>query len=877
MAIPTVTLLATVIAFVSASSPLNVTKLDCGFRKLALEQARKIQPFRTEEEFESVFKALELGRLCGETMPKRAVPAVRQNNQHNNSVCSAVHVNPVTGNDDTHPGTFMSPFASIERALQEIRSERFAQACANDKKTVVLSPGMHYINKTIELTAADSNTHMVSSPDGMAWISGGVSVPSMEWKPTHEGSKLWVATLAEAWAPKEVTGLFTERSHVRLTRARYPNANIETTTWGYASPDRFNVSIQAQAVSEWIKPPVGKAPTFETIDLSVPNPSGYIKNDSTMSEYNTWTTGRGGVCDTVWNPGQDSYWCSNGSAGGWAEVDAACATAGQLQLPVGMEIDTKSANLSRMLKWKNPAGAIVHAWHSQSWATHMFRVDKQSKGLKGETTLSFSSGGQQGGRNWCRCDQCTYAGSWCGQHQTPPKPDTRLISGSWYVEGVLEELDQPGEWHYDSTTRELTVWPNSTETVKAVEDMVVPIVQTLVRIDGKGDAASGTVSGITFEGIGFRDSVATYMAKEWSAPSGGDWSLYHGGAMVITNAEDVNITECVFRRLDGNAIYLPGKSRDVRIEKNSFEWLGENAVTTNGDSEKWDARAGEQPRKTLVSQNIMHDLGLYEKQSSAWGQNKACLANVSNNIMYNLPRAAINFNDALGGGNLISKNLLWNTCRESGDHGAMNSWNRQPFLHDLRGEPSFNPLPTTIENNFVFANYGSSQGVDNDDGSSWFDSHDNVFYMADGFKMDYGGHDSKFHDNLVVNYPYDGQNCVNVGGFEQRHGDGFYGNKCLAGIGGKQKPSGCGDPSCFTGDARGVDVVGHVAQCDPEYIRLGNNSYYTPHGNVTLGCGSKELLIADVQKQFNVEIGSTSAVLPSDEEIVDWARIALGL
>lgn len=75
-----------------------------------------------------------------------------------------------------------------------------------------------------------------------------------------------------------------------------------------------------------------------------------------------------------------------------------------------------------------------------------------------------------------------------------------------------------------------------------------------------------------------------------------------------------------------------------------------------------------------------------------------------------------------------------------------------PFLHDLHpsGTPSFSPLPTTIANNFIFANYGSSQGVDNDDGSSHFDTHDNVFYMADGFKMDYGGtwqivHDILFH------------------------------------------------------------------------------------------------------------------------------------
>jgi hypothetical protein len=27
-----------------------------------------------------------------------------------------------------------------------------------------------------------------------------------------------------------------------------------------------------------------------------------------------------------------------------------------------------------------------------------------------------------------------------------------------------------------------------------------------------------------------------------------------------------------------------------------------------------------------------------------------------------------------------------------------------------------------------------------------------VFYMADGFKMDYGGHDSVFEKNLIISY-----------------------------------------------------------------------------------------------------------------------------
>ena len=49
-----------------------------------------------------------------------------------------------------------------------------------------------------------------------------------------------------------------------------------------------------------------------------------------------------------------------------------------------------------------------------------------------------------------------------------------------------------------------------------------------------------------------------------------------------------------------------------------------------------------------------------------------------------------------------------------------------PFLHDLAsdGVPSFESLPTTIANNFIFANYGSSQAsyslIDLDDTSVHF-------------------------------------------------------------------------------------------------------------------------------------------------------------
>jgi hypothetical protein len=72
-------------------------------------------------------------------------------------------------------------------------------------------------------------------------------------------------------------------------------------------------------------------------------------------------------------------------------------------------------------------------------------------------------------------------------------------------------------------------------------------------------------------------------------------------------------------------------------------------------------------------------------------------------------------------------NLIFNTCRKSGDHGPINTWDRQAYLTTLKNgkTPSFDPLRREISRNFIFANYGASQGVDNDDGSSWYYIHHN--------------------------------------------------------------------------------------------------------------------------------------------------------
>jgi len=194
------------------------------------------------------------------------------------------------------------------------------------------------------------------------------------------------------------------------------------------------------------------------------------------------------------------------------------------------------------------------------------------------------------------------------------------------------------------------------------------------------------------------------------------------------------------------------------VSNSSFTYIGDNAMASWGYTRDAatgvaagnelpagtgvDGTAGEQPRYTSVLGNVVREIGLNERQSSAWSEAKACLSHVKGNLVYNIPRAAINMDDGFGGGTVIEQNLLTNTCRESGDHGPFNSWDRQPFLTEVRnGTPSIKPANNTIRSNFFVSNYGAGFGVDNDDTSSYYDINSNFFYLGGGVKCDYDGHE----------------------------------------------------------------------------------------------------------------------------------------
>jgi len=387
---------------------------------------------------------------------------------------------------------------------------------------------------------------------------------------------------------------------------------------------------------------------------------------------------------------------------------------------------------------------------------------------------------------------------------------------------------------------------------------VVPQLDTLVAV--RGDSMHSPVRDVTLDGIGVRDARYTYMQPH-GVPTAGDWALDgERAAVVLSDVERVTVANCVVRGVDGNALLLRNYTRGVRVVDNTMSDIGGSAIVAWGSTDGYNATRGTQPRGTVVAGNLVHSLGLWQKQSSMYFQAAACQTTLQSNIFFDTPRAAVNFNDHMGGGNKMLANLIFNAVLQSSDHGAFNSWSRMPFLTKVRdGTPSFTPAVSELAFNFGFGGGNGAQIFDNDDGSNYFHIHHNVVFDADLAKMDFGGHDSVFDSNVAVTRHFDGLNCYAFWfPFLADHGHTFTDNRCTV----RDQHS---------------NTIGYLP-CDAEHLGapihavLTNNRYYTANATATAVCatrGEKAVPFAALQAS-GIERGSSVAAWPSNDEQLAW-------
>ena len=156
----------------------------------------------------------------------------------------------------------------------------------------------------------------------------------------------------------------------------------------------------------------------------------------------------------------------------------------------------------------------------------------------------------------------------------------------------------------------------------------------------------------------------------------------------------------------------------------------------------------------------------------------------------------------------------------------------------------------TISYNFLLGNYHAQEAVDNDDGSCFFSTHNNVLVYADnGMKSDYGGADNHHFFNV---YSYVG-NAFGTVWQMKGYEDYFYSNHVIVTHDGNYGSAG--------GDCGG----------DGSPPIIFNNSIYSPTGAVTV-CN---IPLKEWQKQGH-EVNSTASVYPEDNDLLAIMAATLG-
>jgi hypothetical protein len=496
--------------------------------------------------------------------------------------------------------------------------------------------------------------------------------------------------------PKNIASLRVDGQ--RRSPARWPNADPETQFW----PVGYMTSKEAFAPDgDWLGPAVRPGSEL-AVNVSTPNRAW-------DAQFQTYRGGINGSC-AVYEP-PFSFWCQP------PPFSPGCGGCFTWNIPDGLRA---APLVNRSSYTQAGKDAQLFAWRKAHWANWVF--DVASIDQKGGGAIHLARGGWQGARGGPGSD--------------------------WFISNVLEELDEATEFFYDGEKGRLYALSGSEDGSTPPDGnqwVAVPYANhTLMTVSG---TQANPVKGLHIEGIGFRDTAWTMMQPH-GVPSGGDWALERMAALFAEGTEHLTLANLSFLRVDGNAVMLSRFHRAATIRDCDFAWLGGSAVAlwgytdeiTDGGRHGFDSTAGEFPWNTTIEGNLFREIGIWEKQSSAIFQAKAAASLIRRNVIFNLARAGINVNDGHGGGDNITENVLFSTCRESSDHGPINSWDRQPFLTMVRTgtSPSMQMAWRDVSRNLIVANYGGSKEVDNDDGSLFWNVHSNVMFFGWGQKFKCG-------------------------------------------------------------------------------------------------------------------------------------------
>ena len=329
----------------------------------------------------------------------------------------------------------------------------------------------------------------------------------------------------------------------------------------------------------------------------------------------------------------------------------------------------------------------------------------------------------------------------------------------FFVENLFEALEEPGEWYLDKENALLYVIPE--EDIQLQKALIEASgLKQVVEIRGSQEKP---VDYITLSGFRIAHTQTTFL-EEYEATSLGDFTIHRGGAVFLEGTHNCTIEGCYFDQVGGNALFVNNHNRHIDIKNNIIQEVGDSGICIVGNKYMTIGSNKCYPSHIIVSDNIIHDIGVFGKQTAGVFISVSEKNVISHNHIYNLPRAAICINDGTWGGHIIEFNDIHDTVKETGDHGPFNSWGRERFwcLEQSHGPVSHESgdvlldtkHPITIRNN-RFEDY-KGWGIDLDDGSSNYHVYNNLC-IGISIKLREGNYRT-IENNIFIN-------CANPPGF----------------------------------------------------------------------------------------------------------------
>ena len=440
--------------------------------------------------------------------------------------------------------------------------------------------------------------------------------------------------------------------------------------------------------------------------------------------------------DLKWEPYQDGIWRAR-TPGGFTTDQLFVNgerrpmarypnfdTTGQARFFNGSAADAISPE--RTARWANPGGGFIHALHQSKWGgMHYLITGKTAAG------------------------KLQYEGGWQNNRPSPMSADIR------FVENIFEELDAPGEWFLNAEAGLLYLWPpEGVDLAKATIEGVR--LRHLVEL--RGDEAK-PVKAIVLRGLTFQHASRTFMdTKEPLLRS--DWTIYRGGAVVLSGTEDCVLEDCVVDQIGGNAVFASNYNRRLALRGCHISRAGGSGVAFVGDpvavrsplfnagkSQSFDTidkepgpKSSNYPADCLVEDCLIEQTGRVEKQSAGVQIDMAQSITVRHCSIYGVPRAGINIGSGCWGGHIIEFCDVFDTVMETGDHGSFNAWGRDRYWH-LGGVPRDSAIdlprldvvkPIVLRNSRWRCDHGWD--IDLDDGASNYEVRDNLC-LGRGIKL----------------------------------------------------------------------------------------------------------------------------------------------